>query len=502
MRLFQTGASHRWLRRGERGSIGIWVATMAPGLLMAGAMGVEVSGWATAQVSIQRTADAAALAAAVNYNSMTNASTSLQTVATYAARIANLNGIEGATTPSWNAASNTLTSNKITVKFVSTLTNGTTFSVKDSMALQVTVQKPINKIWSGAFSSSAPVTVSATSVAQIMNSTTTTNTSGNYIAIGTYCFLALNSTTSNTFFSAGTVTINSPNCTIFSNKDIDISQSGTLNTKGLYSVQTGSTVTGQVWNNLGIWIKQGVILGPTSTLNPGQTVMTDPYASDTRITDVFNAITVLPTTLPAISCSGTGAAANCYNVANNSAILPYAGTGNTSTGVYTWNPGNYDRMAVIGGGPYTFTFNPGLYMFKNGINFAGATTSSALNGVTIATGTGFVSGGTFNWTHRAPSSSVSNSIIGIAHMTNSTAGFYISNGSTFSVDGAVYAPNGQYNTQGLYITNGITQPGTCFQVVANTIRMEGSSSVDNSGCNSTYNQTTVTTTKTSIGVVK
>jgi len=99
---------------GRRAAAAVWIAVMMPGLIVAAALGAEAGGWATARMSAQRMADLAAMGGAINYLATANN----QTAATFAARMAQLNGGSGTATPSWNSGTNTLTDNQITAQVI------------------------------------------------------------------------------------------------------------------------------------------------------------------------------------------------------------------------------------------------------------------------------------------------------------------------------------------------------------------------------------------------
>ena len=118
------------MRLDRRAGVGVWIAVMMPGMLMATSMAVEIGSWAAAKASVQRNADISAVAGAINYSKrtdLTSTPTRQQTAATYAARVAQLNGGTGAETTSWNASGTciagtgtcpTLRDNQITVQVV------------------------------------------------------------------------------------------------------------------------------------------------------------------------------------------------------------------------------------------------------------------------------------------------------------------------------------------------------------------------------------------------
>ena len=111
------------LRRDRRGSVGLWVALMAPVLSAALGLGIEMSGRSTVQIETQRNADAAAIAGTLYYNANTGAANLTQNAAMYAAHVAELNGASGTSSPTWTATTKTQTDNTITMQITSGIAN-------------------------------------------------------------------------------------------------------------------------------------------------------------------------------------------------------------------------------------------------------------------------------------------------------------------------------------------------------------------------------------------
>src|ERR1019366_7974456 len=150
------------LLHGRRASVAVWIAVMMPGLFMAVALGVEAASWAAAKVSVQRSADVSAIAGgiicAANGGCATPATK--QSAATFAARMAQLNGGTGTASPSWNGT-DTLTDNTIIANFVSP-------GYVTSTALKVTMQKTIPATVSKVFNATGSYTVTGTGVAEVI----------------------------------------------------------------------------------------------------------------------------------------------------------------------------------------------------------------------------------------------------------------------------------------------------------------------------------------------
>src|SRR5580693_300762 len=90
-------------------SVAIYVALLAPVLAGSMALGVEVTSWSGVQLDLQREADASARTGSLycyNYalnnsgSSCLSNATAAQTGATLAARMAEVNGVTGASSPS------------------------------------------------------------------------------------------------------------------------------------------------------------------------------------------------------------------------------------------------------------------------------------------------------------------------------------------------------------------------------------------------------------------
>src|SRR4051794_20305205 len=88
-------ADGRNMGRDNRAAVALFIALAAPVMIGVLALSLEVGGWAAVKISVQRAASVSALAGAINYN----ATSDPQKAATFAARMAQLNGASGAVTP-------------------------------------------------------------------------------------------------------------------------------------------------------------------------------------------------------------------------------------------------------------------------------------------------------------------------------------------------------------------------------------------------------------------
>ena len=427
----------RGFARDRKGTVAIYVAMLAPVLTMALSLGQEVTNWAVTQVRLQRAADVAAIAGALNYKATLDA----QKAATAAALMAQLNGGQGTTTTTWTAATKTLSDNKITAQITAGVKNTSNTAVK------VTVKETIPLGVSTMFSAVPGATITGTSMVELV--TTTGAGSG-----GQPCLVALSTTGS--IVGSGSTTVNMPNCTIRGNNTIDVHGGGSLTTAGIWA-------RGAI--NIDTWI-------PATGQHPNSGQIADPYAADTTLQTALTSVAAL-TGVTNVSCQNQA----CTGLTNGSSC-----TGSSSV-TCTMKPGNYGSFAVVSGGPYTFNFQPGLYKFKGNMSFSGNTTSNG-TGVTILTSGTFTGSNTFNFTITAPSTAVvasTGGIAGIALAGKTTGTVAVSGSDTFKITGVVYFPSAMFDASG---SSGLGISTTsCLEIIAASIKLTGSSYF-NSSCSS------------------
>jgi hypothetical protein len=461
---------------GRRASVAMWLAVLLPGLLILLAMGIEVAGWEAAQVSVQRSADISALAGSINYQS----SKDLRTAATFAARVAQLNGGVGTASPSWNGSTNTLTDNQITVQVVSGIANST------DDALRVTFHKAVPATMSTAFSSVASYTVTGTATSELVAATGSAS-GGAGGSGGQPCLLALSASGSIT--GTGSTYWTMPNCTVRSNGTISVTGGGgPLTTAGFYA---GGSLHIDTW------------ISSSGTQHAFNGTIPDPYASNTALQTAFTTAAGL-TGMTDISCGTTAGVKNTAgaNTGNNNCngtnTLPNSGTCVTGSGVTcTMHPGNYGGWIAPQGGPYTFNLQPGLYLFHGPIVLSNSTTTNG-TGVTIITTGGSYSGTTysfkgansFNFNLVAPSpTDVTNTggVAGIVLASNSSTTATISGNAAFNISGVAYFPNAIFDASGSSCNSSTPCFGTsttaCLEIIASSIKTTGNSNF-NSNCTS------------------
>lgn len=156
----------RRLAAETRSAVALWMGLTMPILIMAMGIGIEVGRWSAIKVSLQRTAEAAAVAGAAYYNTNSGQANLAQNAATHAAYIAQINGASGQASPTWTAATKTLSDNKISVQIVSGI------QVSTDVAVQATVSQTVPLAFGSIIPSRQSVTITATSIAEIIQSTT------------------------------------------------------------------------------------------------------------------------------------------------------------------------------------------------------------------------------------------------------------------------------------------------------------------------------------------
>jgi len=196
------------------------------------------------------------------------------------------------------------------------------------------------------------------------------------------------------------------------------------------------------------------------------------------------------------------------------------GQGGGSVTCYLY-PGDYGGFNVSSGGPYTFNWEPGGFVFNGNVSLTNNTTSnnaSTTNGETIFVTGQFNGANTFNFNLTAPGSTSNPGASGpwtiagvVLAGSGSDTGTYGANGFTpvvtlsgnpqFLVTGVVYFPNGTFESQG---SNGLGSSSTsCFELIAGNIVVSGSTFLKSScgslnaiAFQSTPGTTTTTTSTT------
>jgi hypothetical protein len=414
----------------RRGSVALWLALITPALTMTLAMAVEVAGWSVVRVQTQRAADVAAVAGTLAYQKSGNA----QSAATIAARVAELNGIAGQATPTWNNTSQTLTDNKISASVKTGVVNAS------QKQMAVTVTQDITLSLAKIFTNNSTVTVTATGSAEMVGTTVTTGGGG-----GQPCILGLAGddtgvTTANDVTFQGNTTLGG--CTIRSDGGIQVGGSTTINAPDLYAAGTIN--------------KQGSsVINATLHQNAGQ--IPDPYAS---VTSVQTALTSVDTaTATTLSCSNS-----C-----------------------TVSPGTYSGISLQSG--TTMTMQAGLYNIRGNISLTGQSTIKG-DGVTLLMGRG--TGSTYSISIAggsmvrltAPTTTAAAStggIAGIVFGSLSSANAVFNGNSSIQFQGLIYYPNGTIDLTGTS-DSGSTSGSACTQIIAAYVKLGGNATYTSNGC--------------------
>lgn len=156
------------------------------------------------------------------------------------------------------------------------------------------------------------------------------------------------------------------------------------------------------------------------------------------------------------------------------------GQGGGSVTCY-FQPGNYGSYSVSSGGPYTFNYAAGGYVFNGSVSLTNNTTHSG-SGVTFFTTGTFTGSNTFNFTLTAPSTTPAYTTAGpwqiagvvLAGTTGDPTGGYgvtLSGAVNVNLTGVVYFPNATISSQG---SNGLSNvSNSCLEVIGANILVSG-----------------------------
>ena len=406
---------------------------LAPVLAAAASLGIEVSHWSVEQMRMQRAADAAAIAGAIDYSKTANT----QNAITAATDLAKING----------AASTN-------VQVVSGVRNAS------DMALKVTASESIPLTLSRIFSSRASVTVTASSTAELLNGGTGTSTGAQP------CIFAIRSAEDggSGVGATGYINVNASGCSVRSNAGISFAGGGTFDTAGLYAA---GSVTIPNW----------------VTISGGE------YPNDGQITDPYLADTALQTALTDAGDDG-GPDIICYNQNCGLPSSPdttfhgsYCDGQGTGTVTCYLKPGDYGNFTALGGGPYYYNFAPGLYVFHGNIDLENYTVSNGSDVTIILTGY-FKGSNTFDFSLSAPSTAqaaLTGGIPGVVLAGTTSGTVSLSGNPQFLAQGVVYFPNATFDASNSPTLGG--SASSCLEILAANIVMSGDTYV-RSSCSS------------------
>jgi Flp pilus assembly protein TadG len=328
-------AALRKLGRDRRGSIAILAAVTMPVMLMAAGMGIEVTNWTVVSLELQRTADVAAIAGALEYALGTDAQRSAIT----AASLAEINGVAGAPSRTWTVVNQTLTDNLITVQIGAGVQNNKNIGVK------VTVAQVVPLYLTKIMSSSSSVTISASAWSEVQASVQP-------------CIVALNAA-GHGVTGQGNPQLTLTGCAVRSNASISTGGSGSMSAPAFYS---GGSISGS---------------GITGTLYPNSGTISDPYA---QYAPVQNALAQL---LPNSGTPFNDSPKSKRTLSPGTySAWPIQGTVTLLPGIYYVN-GNIslgDQAAVSGIGVTIVT--SGAFSMNGGaaLTISAATTIGSING--------------------------------------------------------------------------------------------------------------------------
>jgi Flp pilus assembly protein TadG len=414
----------------RRGSVALMAGLMAPVMVMAVAMGIEVTSWSVTNVDLQRIADVAAWAGAAQYL----ATKTPQTATSTAADLAEINGVAGTATRTWTSGTSTMSDNMITAQVVNGVRNTA------DPAIKVTVTQNIPKVFSLIFpvgSSSQPV--SATAIAEIV-------TAGGGGAPACLVALQANATgVTDDITLSGSAALNATNCSVRSNSGIALNGPTTINVDGTYAA---GVITVPTWN-------PGAITGGTF---PNSGTIPDPYAGN-------NAVQTALASLAAGSIPGP--------------VIPDP---NTSWKTQTISPGLYSSLTL--GGSSNITLSPGTYYVQGNVTFNGAATVNGSNVTIISLGTLTDTASAATTLTSPTTASVQltpgQGIAGILFASLNSGQSQFSGNVAFPLSGVIYYPNGNIDFSGsVDVSNGAS---SCGEVIAGTVTITGTSVLGTTGC--------------------
>ena len=428
----------------RRGAVAIWVAMLAPVFMMALGVGIEVTSWSTTWLDAQRTADAAAVAGAMNYLQTQDP----QKAATYAARVAEVNGAVGTASPTWDSSTQTLHDNTIIATFTNDGQNANQIAISLNKAVPLTLAE--------AFTGSSSVSVHAGSSAQNTANPNTTYTSTTSFNTGLGCIMVLDASSASALQMQNQGSKLDGKCEVIVNSSSATGtylagtngNNGTITVNDLLSYLGGISQANVHWT-------QG---WPISNPHKLTAAEADPYASQAA------AATILKSTN----------AGTCIDIGGQPL--------NQTSGSITLNPGHYCKGWSISGSKTVVTLNAGVYYVDSMLNIQQGATVNALSGTTIVIGNAYsmnLNNGTINI--YAPTSGATMGLA-LTEYNDSPSGGptqYFNNGFELQLQGAVYFPR-----RTLYVQNGgvITSfNGTngCAQLITRDLNIENSMSVGN-----------------------
>ena len=456
------------LLRDEEGSILLYVTLALPAFIGFSALATEGALIFYNHRTLQSAADSAAYSAAVAYSNDPSADITTQAKAIFA---------------SYGFEIDTTGNNPVNQVNVPTPTITANYAGSTNTAITVTATRPQTRFFSGLWIKNAqPNSVSA--IAIVSGGSGPGNCA---LALGKRKVGVVTTTDAPAAIEikggGGVVNINMPGCGVFSNSTSGAptcdptDKDASIHLQGSFSFYAGSVGTAGCVGFTGDASQIGDPPLPNTTQNFTQNdgAVADPYADKAIPT---------PGSPPAPCIDPT------YPDKNTAPKDPVTGLT-----LMTLNPGRYCSLDTSnGGGKYAVTLTPGVFVFDS--QSSGQPTVQVKNG--SLTGTGVTLEFTSSSTPpKYPTTMLDVNANGAMSLTAPTSagptqGFVIMGDRTMplgtlfdthsnpntQLSGTVYLPNGALDFQG----NPVTGSTMCLQIIANTIQLEGNSSLTNIGC--------------------
>ena len=327
------------------------------------------------------------------------------------ADVAELNGIAGVADRVWDGSNNTLTDGTILMARV------TGIKKPSGYAYRASVTKPVNLIVSKLFTSFNTVTISAVGYAEIVQPQTQA------------CLIVLGNGVPALQID-NNARINESGCATRVNGSINMSNNSSITAGGV-------TAGGSITRGSGT-----TITGPVVT-NGG--TMADPLAG----------LTALQTAITAAKAI-SGAPVLGAGASNGATLLP----------------GNYSAFNL--GNNTSVTLSPGTYYINGNIQFGNSTIVNGTGVTIVYTGT-LQTGNTDTLNLSAPKAGAALGIPGMVFVGSSTNDLTFGNGTTVTMSGVSYYPNGKMNAQ----NNMGTSAATCSIFIAKALQISNNAYFSN-----------------------
>jgi Flp pilus assembly protein TadG len=438
-----------WARfaRDRQGAIALAVAVLLPVLIGFAGLGIEVGMWFAVQRQNQSAADAAAIAAALEYAAQTESGVATNpTAAATTAANCNLFSTSSSSSnpvcPLPSSASNTLTVSPCYLFSVGGSCNTSNPSGTTPNAVQVVLTQPLNTTFASFVTAIWGPNVNTVNV--------TTTATAAISSAGTACFLALDASAANAFLVDNGGTLPNRKCWAASN-----SSSGTaLNCNGCTIAGPTNVVGGDVVSN-----------GGQLSGSPNRTyasAIADPYAA--TLTHAFLTNGMPPTPCKPLTIGAqTSIDGNCVIAGD----LALTGMINLSRGTYWVTDGSLKLSGTL----QCPSCSPG----GRGVTIIFTT----MQGSTIGT-LEVPSGGSLAINLNAPSTPpyagyllVQDTVAGVKPTPVTTIG-----SPSATLSGLLYFPR----TNLSFIGNIQTDTSNCLVAVANSLSLTGNITFDASGC--------------------